>query len=117
MSDYICSVCGRMKFRDHVCPPVFDCRFADVKNYGDHWGRVRDTDPEAAAERFAEEYDCNNEHHILQQGDRCEEIIEVRNREGTITRWRIHAESVPHYYAEEAEEEDEPDTANIGERT
>lgn len=94
-----------MKFSGHVCPPIFEVRFADTKNYGDRWDDVRETSAESAAEKFAEEYDQSNEYNILQQGDRCEEVIEVRDRDGTVTRWRVHGESVPHYYAEEAETE------------
>jgi hypothetical protein len=107
MSDHFCRVCGRMKFSGHICPPAFACRFADLKNHGDEWTvNIRAGDAETAAEKFAEEYDIYNEYSILTQGDRCEEIVEVRDHDGVITRWSIHGESIPHYYAEEADEDE-----------
>lgn len=70
------------------------------------WRDVYAGDAEHAAAKFADRHDCENEYWILQQGDRCEAVIEVRDPNSQITRWRIRAESVPHYYAEKMETDD-----------
>lgn len=88
----------------HHCPPCFECRFDDQWKEDRDWREVYAADPEAAAEKFAGDYDCENEYSILQEGDRCERIIEVRLDGGAPTRWNISAENVPHYYASEADE-------------
>lgn len=108
MSEHYCQTCGKFKYNDrHVCQPLFECRFADTKNYGDDWRQVREIDAENAAETFAEEFDCENEYEILKQGDRCEEIVQVRDQSLQLTRWRITAESRPHYYAEQDLDDDQ----------
>lgn len=102
-----CPTCGGYLYgrpSNHVCPPMFECRFDEQWKDDRDWRETYARDAESAAEKFAEEYDCENEYNILRQGERCEQVIEVRSTDGTITRWNIHAESLPHYYANEADE-------------
>jgi hypothetical protein len=105
MSEHFCMTCGEFLYSSgrHACPPVYEARFDRPEKDDRDWQNVRARGAEAAAEKFAEEYDIYNEYNILRQGDRCEEIAEVRDGEGAITRWRITAESLPHYYANEVE--------------
>lgn len=106
-SDMWCKTCGGYvsSYSTHQCPPRFQCRFDEKDKSERDWVPIFAANPEVAAEKFADRYDCENEYSILQQGDNCERIIEVRDPSDEITRWNIRAESVPHYYAEAAEED------------
>lgn len=85
----------------HVCPPAFECRLDEKDKRDRDWCMVYAADAESAAEKFADRHDCENEYLILQQGDRGATVVEVRSSHGLVTLWKIRAESLAHYYADQ----------------
>lgn len=96
-----CTTCGNwMMFpKSHRCPPAFQVLCADEKWDDDEWAWASTYyahDAEAAAEKFAEDYDSNGDYTCVSGNDLT---VDVRNAEGVVTRWTVHGESVPSYSA------------------
>lgn len=98
-----CADCGEhgyfnTQFMPHRCKPKWECR-REVK-WEEDWQDIRATDPEEAAEAFAERWDCEGgEYGIV--GGRYREgfIVQVRKPgEAEFERWAIEGEAVPKYY-------------------
>lgn len=82
----------------HVCPPKFECR-ADWED-DDAWEEMFAYDAEAAAEKYAEHYDCTGGEYAIVSNRRGDTIILVRKAEdGAVERFAIEAETVPQYRA------------------
>ncbi len=77
---------------------AFKCRFEDTKNFGEEWTEIADFMPEWAATTFADQMDCHGDYDIIRRGE-SESPVEVMAPDGHVTKWKITAESVPHYYA------------------
>lgn len=66
----------------------------------DGWSKVPDADDaEEAAENYAERYDRDGDYTIAGTGSGR---VWVKGPDGTVTRWEVHGESVPTYYARAA---------------
>lgn len=104
----VCPTCGKwMMFpKSHQCPPIFEVIDEDG-GYGDEdpwqWAsKIYARDPETAAEKWADENDCNGDYTIIRGN---EAKISVRAADGTITRWIVTGESVPEYTARSADDD------------
>ena len=103
MSDHRkCDECGEWgwfnsKFMAHRCMPAWECRMeTDDDNF---WATVRATDAEEAAEKYADEWDCEGgEYYICsQRGEPA--VVLVRKPGEQFERWSVEGEMVPHYRA------------------
>lgn len=107
-----CAVCGEYgffntKFMNHVCKPAFECRLEWHADDPDAWCRTHGSDPEEAAEKFAEDYDCNGgEYAIVSGRSRTDAIVQVRKpkdldaeEDPPFERWAVEGETVPQYRA------------------
>lgn len=107
-----CKTCGEWGFLDpgvlqHRCKPVWKARM----DYHDEidWTEVRAKDAEEAAEKYAEDYDCNSgDYPILSGRSRGDVIVLVRQDDSQIQRFSIEAESVPTYSATLLEAREQP---------
>lgn len=87
--------CERFEVASDWSPAV--APFTKQPGEGD-WSEQYATDAEEAAEKFAERSDCEGDYTIIRRGSG---EIWVRDAEGAVTRWSIHAEAVPTYSANE----------------
>ena len=103
MSDAFCQKCG--KLRPWVGFPKDEhgecsCRIFKVTDeYGEEW-EARGRDVDEAAEKFAEEYDSNGDHAILEDSDGIKFFI-IDPDNGKMTTVRIFGEMVAEYRVEE----------------
>jgi len=63
---------------------------------------VHAVDAELAAERWAEDDDCDSAEYGILRGDDAEVVVTAAD--GTKTRWKVMGESEPTYYASQIEE-------------
>lgn len=110
MSDYHrCAICkeygffGASTFLSHSCKPRFECRLETQD--ADDWRDTYATDHEAAAEKYAGQYDCNDGcYPIVSGGFRDDVFVLVRKDEDSqVERFCIEAEMVPSYRARKVE--------------
>lgn len=103
MSEAFCKVCGHfMMFPDsHRCPPMWECWSED---YGETRERsaqkVRASDAEEAAEKYAEQSDEGGDYTIIKGSpvDVC--VVPLGAPAGTKpSRFHVEGESVPEYTA------------------
>jgi hypothetical protein len=93
-------------FMDHRCKPRWECRMETKWMTDDDWQPIHATDSEAAAEKFAEKYDCEGGEYSIVSNRRSDDtIIQVRtDDESKIERFSIEAEAVPTYYGHRLDE-------------
>lgn len=117
MSDYVkCPICREYGWLgSHRCPPMWEARM--LTTWFDDWSKVRGTDAQEAAAKFAEQRDQNGDYDIIRHGSA---EVEVRKAPGfemddeeiaaiPVQVFDIEAESVPHYSAwERPTKADEP---------
>ncbi len=106
-----CPICGEYgfltgRFADHKCKPAWECRLETEDD--DSWGKVYARDPEEAAEKYAERYDCEGGEYAIVSS----RIVLVRKpsdfeEENTtaIERFSVEGEAVPQYHATKIEQE------------
>lgn len=93
-----CKRCGRYVWNDDCRCVLFQAAipWKGAVDESD-WTDVYEREPEYAAEKFAERYDCDGgDYTIIRNGDA---EVWVRDAENVITKWDIVAESVPEYSA------------------
>lgn len=109
MTDYsYCPACRTFHaFSRHL--PEFRVR-TDEERVGtrfpdddDYFCTIHATDPEDAAQRFAEQHDEGGDYTIVGGSP---EVVIVQDARGRRTRWRVSGETVAVYHAEEVEEEE-----------
>lgn len=118
MSNYkACPTCGEYGFINddrpflaHRCKPAWECRLEANADDADGWYTVHATDAEQAAERYAEQYDCDGGEYAIVSGNfRDECIIQVRKHMGfeddepPFERFSVEGETVPQYRATKAD--------------
>lgn len=83
----------------------FQCRIVDRD--GDEWVTVTSAHyDEMAARLYAEESDANSAMELLD--DNAEVVVEVKNENGVIKRFKCSREMVPSYSANEVDPKPEP---------
>lgn len=100
MSDYgRCERCGSFGWLPHGCRE-FECAFDDG-NPG--WIALWARDMEIAAEKYAEQTDCEGDYTVIQAGENGNFIVMVREPENdsTIKKFHVYGETVPEYHARE----------------
>lgn len=87
----------------HVCAPIWEVAIDQGKNSELYWQECRAQSEEAAAERYADDYDCQGDYTIIQAGDGGETEILVRrpNGVGGVKRFHVVGETVAQYHARE----------------
>lgn len=97
MSYERCKTCREWGYADsHKCPPIWEVRIYETK-WQEDWHEVHASDAERAAQKFAENYDCQGDYDIVKRGST---EVEVRKQgDDQIAHVDISAEAVPHYYA------------------
>jgi hypothetical protein len=107
MTDEHCETCGKWDFsKYHRCDPIWLVAIVEGEEQpadGDYI-RIRAADAQEAAEKGAEEDDCNSaEYNVLRgNGDYVAWVKTVVDAEPK--RFKVTGEAVPQYYAEEVEE-------------
>lgn len=100
-----CAICGKFGYvNSHRCNPEWEWRSDDIFSAGE-WcnGRVRARDAEDAALAAGESYD-EGEYTLVRGGEATIWVRQIGTTE--ISKWTVTAESVPQYYAREAEDDD-----------
>lgn len=114
-----CTICGDWGWfgskhsPDHACKPKWECRGAWEDWNDAEWTEIRGGDSEEAAERFAEDYDCNGgEYAIVSNRMRSDTVVYVREQQHweedligprLAEVYSIEAEAVPTYRAHKIE--------------
>lgn len=93
-----CPACHRYHCATAPCLPIFYYNRPDWHGE-DEWRQVRANDFEDAAEEACEWMDSDGDYSIIGSGGLDE--IRIKDEEGTIKRFKITAEVVPQYSAEE----------------
>ena len=83
----------------HKCHPIF--LVWESENDETDAREVRAFDEESAAEKWAEEDDCNSAEYDIISGNDVE--VTVKAPDGTIKKFKVSGESVPQYHADEVE--------------
>ena len=81
----------------HKCLPYFmvwDAEHDESDAY-----KVFAADEQSAAEKWAEDDDCNSADYSIVGGDEAE--VFVKSPDGTITKFQVSGEATPQYYARE----------------
>jgi hypothetical protein len=79
----------------------FEWRHLDQWTRDEDWQEVQAHDAWLAAKAGADRYDSEDRHMIMSGA--CH-MFEVRDEDGKTTRWIVHAEACPIYYASPARE-------------
>jgi hypothetical protein len=96
-----CPICHRYHWTTSPCLPIFYYNRPDWHGK-DGWCQIRASDFEDAAEKACDKMDSDNEYEIVSTGYLDE--IRIKDEEGTIKRFKVEAEAVPQYRAEELPE-------------
>lgn len=93
-----CPRCKEWKlYRDGCTCKRFECAKPWRNEVHDlNWSEVYARDSEEAAEKFAEESDCDGDYTIIRNGSA---EIWTRDGDGLVEKWDIEAESCPTYTA------------------
>lgn len=93
-----CPRCKRWKLYQNLCPcKRFECAQPWRNEVPEeNWSEIYAPDAEDAAERFAQESDCDGDYIIIRNGSA---EIWTRDADGTVEKWDIEAESEPTYTA------------------
>ena len=106
-----CGTCGEWgwfnsKFMAHQCKPAWECRMETGDD--DWWTKIYARDGEEAAEKFADQWDCEGgEYSICSQTNGGAVVLVKKLGDPTFERWEVHGEMVPHYSAERAVEDEQ----------
>lgn len=105
-----CRACGEYDFTDrHKCKPKWEVAMEAKKGEvpdESEWAEIYAIDQETAAEKYADQYDCESaEYAIVSAGSGGETIVLSRDpaTPEKITRWHVIGEAVPQYHARLAE--------------
>ena len=87
----------------HVCPPAYLVWCPEHDELEVDAKPIRANDAEEAVTEWADQYDVRTAEYPI-VGGRDEPTVHARAPDGTVTRWQVTGESVPHYSARELEE-------------
>ncbi len=105
-----CETCDAWRPTPHTCFPVYEVRDATYDGIGiqpehpwDFLSEVHASDAEAAAERYAKDYDTDG--YFLSRSESNEIVVEIRpaSDRDKVRRFKCRAEHSVSYYADEVE--------------